>query len=257
MAHFVLHDVAQQLTHQVVVEWEETGSRIDRRRLSEVRHELGSQRVLIEPNVRAQSLSRARILNAGSRGVLHGRRKPADHGVPCVLKGPVGIVRRIQREDRVAEPGLLEGFLPVFHTRLEVWDPPFGHSRIDIVDDRLDRVRDRRGRVLLLEPIPSDVACLLDLLILGRVVDEAGGEVAHSVVAQAALHRHVWEEVEAPAHDHCVGWVVVAASLKTARRRRAAVRERERRVHVHVVGVGYRPVDPRAVVVDVAWDASA
>ncbi len=119
----------------------------------------------------------ARIVDVRAGRVLGRRRQPADHRVARVLRAPVGILfgrRRFLRDDRVLEPGGFERGLPALDALLHVRHPLRRRRRIDPVDDRLHRFRERRVRIFLLQPPARDVAALRRAVLVAAVVQSGG-----------------------------------------------------------------------------------
>src|SRR5207244_3698120 len=108
------------------------------------------------------------IMNMRADRVLDGRGEPANDGVTHILRRPIRIVRGwIHWDDGVLESSGLERRLPIenrlSHPRL----PLIGRRRIDVVDDRLDRLRQNGVGIFFLQPIARYVRTIGGSL-LGR-----------------------------------------------------------------------------------------
>ncbi len=180
---------ADQLTHQLVAELDAAGLRVHRRGLDEEPVPQEVHDVVVPLDVRLQDVSRPRIVDVRAGGVLRPRREIPDHRVAGILGMPLRIVlRRVGRDDRVGESGLLEGHLPVLDALREIRAPLLGRGRVDVVDDRLDRLDEFAAGVGLgvggFEPPPDDVLALLGALRVVAVVDLVEGDVANALVEE-------------------------------------------------------------------------
>ena len=148
-------------------------------------------------------------MHVGAGGVLDRRRQVADYRPARVLGAPVGVVGRVPGHDGVAEAGALERRLPVHHPLLQVRHPLGRRGRVDVVDDRLDRVHQlapgERLRVAGLQT-PAGYEALRDgSLLVEPVVDLAGAEEADPLVAEPRFHWVVGQRQHRVVHLHGKG----------------------------------------------------
>ena len=196
-----------------------------------------------------------RVVDVRTRRVLDRRRQPADHRVARVFRTPVGILgrrRRVLREDRVLEARRLERALPALDAALQIRNPLGGRGRIDPVDDRLHRLRQRGRRVLLFETVARDVAALRRAVLVLAVVHLPHREVADALVEQARRHRLLGQQHHAVVHDDAgaagTGRRAAAPARGRARRAGGQIGRRVvglRRLHLDVLGERHRAIDER------------
>ena len=191
VAHFVADYVFQQTAHQVIGQRQLLRARIERADLGEIPVAGQHHDVVIELDVRIEDLARARVGNMRAAGVLDGGGQPADYRMTHVFRAPGGVFFRrwhLLGDDRVGESRFFEGDVPILHAFDQPRDPLGGSRGVDVVDDRLDGVRNCGVGVLLFEAPAGDVLHVVGLVIVVRVVRGAGGEVAHAIVEQARHH---------------------------------------------------------------------
>ena len=184
-----------------------------------------------------QDLAGARIRHR-SAGAPAARRAmdPVDHVVADVHR--VGAVGEHRDLEAVAEAGRFECLAPparAFDQRLL---HVFRRARVDPVLNRLDRIADRRVRVLLLQAVTTDVAHLHHVADRHAVVDvgEAAVAGARVVVARLVVVVGQLDEREMLAQRHRfgrrrhaadrAGEEAAAASTAAARAAAAAFRNR-------------------------------
>ncbi len=208
-------------------------------------------------DVRLEDLAGARIGDVRSERVLGRRGQPADDRVPCVLGAPVRILFlrwRILRDDRVPETGLLEGRLPALDAALDERHEHGGRRRIDVEDDRLHRLGQRRAGILLFEPPARDVAPALGAVLLAAVVHLLHVEVPDALVEHARHHRVVRQLHHAEVHDDAgASWT---GGIQRGLRRRHRPLDFDaggvgvRRLDLDVVRERHRALDERALGVE-------
>jgi hypothetical protein len=94
----------------------------------------------------------------------------------------VGIVGLIERKNRVLEPRGFERFVPRFDPLFDVRPELFGDSVLEIEDDGLDGLRERRVGVFLLQAPAIDDANGVGRIGLALVVFICRDEVPHAIV---------------------------------------------------------------------------
>ena len=172
VADFVRHHVFQQPAHQIVGQRQLLRARIERAHLHEVPVAGQVHHVVIELDVRVQNLAGARIGDVRPAGVFGGGGQPADHRMAHVFRAPGR-----GPPAAWAPPCAMIAFLKPAASKagFQSSTPFFSHGThlrgrrgIDVVDDRLHRLGDRRVRVLLLQPPAGDVAYALGLVLVAR-----------------------------------------------------------------------------------------
>ena len=205
VADLVRDDVLHEFPHQIVGHRQRLRAGIERPGLREVPRPLEVHDVVVHLDVRLEDLARARVADVRPRGVLDRRRQPSHHRVPRVLRLPVRVVgRRVLRDDGVAEARRLEGRLPLLDALLHVRHQLGRRRRIDVVDDRLDRLGHGGRGILLLEAPARDVAALRGAMFIDAVVHLPHREVADPIVVEAWLHRRLRQAHHAEVHQHAV-----------------------------------------------------
>ena len=134
-------------------------------------------------------------------GVLGGGGEPANHRVAGVFRRPVRVGGRVLGDDPVLEAGRLEGGLPVLDGPLDPGNEPARGRGIDVIGDRLDRLRELGRRVFLLQPVAGNEGSGLGLLLGPPVIDHVGIEVSDPAVEEPGHHRLLGQLHHAPVHD--------------------------------------------------------
>ena len=150
---FVRDHELHEPTLQRVGERQLGRARIERTDLRPVPPRLQGHDVVVHVHVGVEDLAGARVRVVRTVRVLDRRRQPPDARVAGIFHRPIGIfllAGRFLGDDRVAEARGLERHLPFFDALLDPRHEPGRRRRIDVVDDRLHRLGDRRRRVLLL-----------------------------------------------------------------------------------------------------------
>ena len=203
VAHLVGGDETDQVAHQLFVEFNLAGARIHSAGLDLVPVVDQGHHVVVPADVALQDFPGTGVMDIGAVGVRDRGGEVADHGEARVLEAHAqlfGILGPLLGVDGVLPAGLLEGDLPVVHAGDEVLAPLLRRGRIDVIDDRLDRLHELAALLLLdvlrtgFQAPAGDVADVLDgLLVVGEFA-VAAGEVAHARVEPALLHRGLREQ---------------------------------------------------------------
>ena len=250
VSHLVGGHEADELAHHVLAELRAARVRVDGRRLHEEPVAEQPHHVVEPPDVGLEDLARAGVVDVRPVGVLDVRREVADDTVADVLGAPVGVVgRRVFGADGVFEARRLEGHVPVRDAHLEPLAPLDRRRRVDVVDDRLDRLDELAAGVGLgvrgLQLPARDVAAALGVLGRQAVVHLADGEVAHARVVAPRAHDGVGQQHHRVRH------------LDRQRARRAVGRRRaggvgQHRADLDVAGERGRARQERALFVEPA-----
>ena len=167
----------------------------------------------------------------GRRGIRH----PADRGAAEIERVEIGVVGLHLDMDGVLEADLLEGLVPLEHAGRDRRAVLERHRAVDPVDDRLDRLGERRVGILLLEPPAVDVALPRRALQVVAEIEATAFEVADARVGLAAMHRLGRQSrqriVDAEKQAARIGHGTRRRRLRHARRR-ARLRHRDRRGRV-------------------------
>ena len=179
-----------------------------------------ARRQAFHADVGVDDLAAARVHLARPDGA-EGRLRvghPAHRRHADVERVEVGVVGLLLDGHRILEADLLEGAVPPQDAARDSVAVLHRHGAVDPERDRLDRLRQLSGRVLLLQTPAVDVGLARRAQqIVGEVVD-AGAEVADARIGQARRHRHVGQ----------LGQRVVQAEGQAARVRQRARRRRRR-----------------------------
>ena len=151
---------------------------------------------MIPTDVTFNDFTGARVVHIGTIGIGNGRSKIANHRETCIFKAHVGtIFRPFLGDNRIFETCLFKGFLPIFHTKDEIFHPLFGGCRVDVVDDGLFRFYQLTAFHLFdvfifgfKTPTRHDRTSL-HLLLLVVEFHKVVGEIPHTRVESAAAHQ--------------------------------------------------------------------
>src|SRR5437762_6963112 len=118
-------------------------------------------------------------MNVWSHRVLDGGGEPADDGISYVLDAEVRILRasrRIPGYDGILKAGRFKCFLPILYAALKPRSPLGGGGRVDIVDDRLDRLGKLSSGILLFQTPAIDVPDPLRAMLVSRSEERRVGK---------------------------------------------------------------------------------
>ncbi len=155
-----------------------------------------------------QDLARPRVrLRAAHRPAALGAIDPLDARVPGIEKR--GPRRQVLDHERILEAGGLEGVVPPESALADRRALGLRDAAVEVIDDRLDRLRERGARVLLDEP-PAHREVFFDRLGEGRrVIEVAPRDEADARIERARRKtrlRQLQERVMPPqAHRVAVG----------------------------------------------------
>ena len=203
VADLVRHNKFHQPSHERVRKRPHPRPGIQMADLGEVPRPLQIHDVVIHIDVRLEDFAGPRIVDVRAGGVLHRRRKPADHRIPSVFRGPVRILRlarSVLGDDALPKSGSLERHLPLLDPPPHVGLEPVRRVGIDVIGDRLDRFGDGGVRVLLLESPPHDILSLLSPLLRPAVVELLEREEPDPFIGQPRHHRLFRQLDHAPVH---------------------------------------------------------
>ncbi len=217
--HLVTCHEAYELPHQLVAEVHLACRLVDAARLHEVPVVQELHDVVIPADVAFQYLARPRVGDVRAVSVLRLGGEVADDAVASVLHAHRRVVALgpLEGVDGVLETRLLEGSLPVVDALDKVLAPLLRRCGVDVIDDGLLRLHQLARHHLLhvlgtrLKPPAGDVLGVeADALLLVAVAVEDLGEVAHTQVEEARLHRLFGQQDEAdvqrerhtPRHPH-------------------------------------------------------
>ncbi len=119
------------------------------------------------------------------------RREPAHRRVPRIERVPVGVVGLHLRLDGIAVADALERLVPFEDALDHRRAVALGNVAVEPEHDRLHGLRQRRARILLLEPPALDVVHARRQRVVVRVIETRTGEVADAIVRRARGHRRI------------------------------------------------------------------
>src|SRR6185503_2640494 len=112
-----------------------------------------------------------------------GAAGPLDAGVARVEER--GAFGKVSDLERAAKARLLERVVPPQRGLAHRGALGLGHAAVEVIDDRLHRIRERGARILLLEPPAADEGALERLGEGCGVIEERGGEEADAGIERA------------------------------------------------------------------------
>ena len=196
VSHFVRRNETDELSHQFFVKFLFVSARVDSSSLHHIPVVYQLHHVVIPADVTFNNFTGARIVHIGTIGVGNGRCKIANHRETCVFKAHVGtIFRPFLGDNRIFETCLFKGFLPIFHTKDEIFHPLFGGCRVDVVDDGLLGFYQFPTFHLFdvfflgFETPARNDRTAFHLLLLVVELHKVVGEITHTRVESAAAHQ--------------------------------------------------------------------
>ncbi len=210
---------------------------------------VGERAVRFHAHRRLDDLARAWIdERRPDRVVRIGAVHPLDHVVARVHG--VHVSRHVRHAERILESRRCEHRIPPHGAVLERAAVGLGDSRVEVVDDRLHRLRYRGGGILLDQPVADGVAGDVVLVERLREIVETHGEQPDARIELARLVSRIGQlherEMLAQRHEAAVGRV------RADREARLIARERERRLELGIPGerLGVRQVHGALVAVE-------
>ena len=212
----------------------------------------------LEADVGVQDLARARVHVAGPDGTKARLRvgHPAHGGHAQVQGVEVGIVSLLLDDDGVLEADLLEGLVPLQDAFGDGAAVRHRDGLVQPVGDGLDRLRQRRCRILLLQAPAVGKALLGGARLIAGEVLHVGGEVTHARVGPACCHGHLGQlaqrVVQAKEHAAGIGQPGRRGGHRGTWRCRSRCREAQAgrgvvagHLEHHQIGLGADPIDAR------------
>ena len=151
---------------------------------------LVARRQALDADVGVEDLTRSRV-DVARPDRAEGRARvghPANRRAAEVQRVPVGVVGLHFDAHRVLEADALEGLVPFEHAGRDRRAVLFGDRPVEPEGDRLDRLGQRRRRILLLETPAIDEALARRAREVVGEVGDAGREVADPCVRLARSH---------------------------------------------------------------------
>ena len=201
VANFVGRNEADEVAHQFLVIFHFTRARIDGTDLDLVPVVDQGHNIVVPADVALQDFAGTRIVDIRTVSIGGRGSQVTDNAETSVLHTHIRIVLRpFLSVDGILPAGLLEGDLPVVDTGNQVLTPLFRGRRVDVIDDRLDRL-DQLAALLALDILrlglqapAGDVTHRLDTLLLVVEAAVTAGEVTDAGVEPTLLHRLLRQE---------------------------------------------------------------
>ena len=142
-------DKADELTHEFVIQLHLLCPFVEWSTLGDIPFAHQVHHIVIPTYVGFDNLTRTRVDDTGTVGILSLGRQIAQETVAGIIRTDITALRNFLSHDGIFEARCLEGHIPVIDTLHQIGHPLLGRGRVDIINDLLLRLGEFAGSISL------------------------------------------------------------------------------------------------------------